>query len=236
MASFFFVLGWTPSWHLLWSLPAYAGLTVALGGLIAGLSDRVSLFYRSHWRGVVVIQASIVLFAVIHAVCVVPGLPFLRETYGWDEAANLARSVYSSLPRGSFFLASAGRPYPAPSQLAFHLGKPSQVYGQNLVGRQALQYRFWARPDELAGKDAVVVVEGSNSPGIAQAALVPYFQMVEPPIRLRVPAGKFGSSAKAEFAIFVAHGYCPEKRREFRVEHPELAKAKLLLLEKQEAR
>jgi len=210
MALFFFLFGWTPSWHLLWSLPAYLALTVAMAGVVAGLQGRVTMFYRAHWPWLVGMEVVTLAVLVLHATCVLPGLPPLRETYGWEEAAEVAQALHTSLPPGSFYLGACGRTYPAASRLAFHLRKPAEVFGQNLIGREALQYRFWSDPQRLAGKDAVVVVEGGDPLGHARAAIAPFFQTLEPCVDLVVPDRQVcWSRARSRFALFVAHGYRP---------------------------
>jgi hypothetical protein len=210
-AGFFFVLGWTPSFHLLWPLPAYLGLTVAMAGGVAELSDRVARFYRVRWAWLVGTGATWVVLTGLHVLCVLPGLPPLRETYGWDEVARQARDLRATLPEGSFYLAAGGRPYPPASQLAFHLKAPSQVYGQNLIGGEALQYRFWAEPDRLAGKDAVVVVEDGDAAGLVRRALEAHFAAVEPAGDLLIPVGRFASLPRRSlrFTLYRAFGYRP---------------------------
>jgi dolichol-phosphate mannosyltransferase len=213
MASFFFLIGWTPSWHVLWSLPAYLALTVAMAGAMAGLPDAVARFYRARWPYMVVPQSCGVVVILLHSVFVLPGVPPLRETYGWGEAAALARTLATSLPPGAFYMTAFGRPYPAASQLAFHLKAPLDVFGQNLVGQPALQYRFWADPEQLAGKDAVIVVEGGDPNDLGRIELMAYFQTVEPAIYLTVPAGEFGSWSRSSttFALYLAHDYRPAR-------------------------
>ncbi len=211
MATFFFLLGWTPSWHVLWSLPAYLALTVAMAGALAEQPDAVSRFYRAHWAWPVGLGTLGVVVLVLHGVFVLPGVPPLRETYGWDRAAELSRSLRTTLPEGSFYVTACGRPYTSTSELAFHLGTPFQVFGQNLIGEEALQYRFWADPQKLAGKDAVIVIEGPLSENDARAALLPHFQTIEPAAWLTVPLGKleFWSNRRVQFSLYVAHGYQP---------------------------
>jgi 4-amino-4-deoxy-L-arabinose transferase-like glycosyltransferase len=214
MAAFFLVLGWTPSWHLLWSLPAYVTLTVAMAGAVASLPDLVPSFYRSRALRLVVTHACVMFALMVHAVCVLPKLPPLGETYGWDEVAVRSRSVRATLPDDSFYLAVGRRTYPAASQLAFHLQAPFQVHGPNLIGREALQYRFWAAPEQLAGKDAVVVVENGDAYGVVRAELQRYFQSVEPAGDLTVPVGQFTFAPRRSlcFTLYRARGYRPAPR------------------------
>jgi dolichol-phosphate mannosyltransferase len=211
MAGFFFLLGWTPSFHLLWPLPAYLSLTVAMAGAMAKLPDGVARFYRARWPWLAGIGASGMVLAGLHAVCVLPGLPPLRETYGWDMVAQRSRALWETLPEGSFYLAAGGRSYPPPSQLAFHLDAPSQVHGQNLIGLEALQYRYWGDPQQLAGKDAVVVVVGGDLSGFVQKMLRPFFQAVEPAEEVLVPVGRIAPwpTRSLRFTLYRAHGYRP---------------------------
>jgi dolichol-phosphate mannosyltransferase len=209
MALFFFLIGWTPSWHLLWSLPAYLALTVAMAGSLAQLQDRVTQFYRHRLGWMIGLQACGVVVIAVHGVVVLPGIPPLRDTYGWDQVAQLSQSLQATLPDGSFVMTASPRAYPSTSELAYHLRAPSLVVGQHLVGLPALQYRYWVNPKHLEGKDAVVVVPANVPPNFANDMLLPYFQAVEPACNLSTPVGTIGSwsNASMQFTIFLAHGY-----------------------------
>jgi len=211
MAAFFFVLGWTPSFHLLWPLPAYLALTVAMAGALAEAPGRLAGLYRARWPWLAGAAACWTVAVALHAACVLPWALPLRETYGWGGAARRARAVRATLPADSFYLAVGIRPYPAPSQLAFHLDDPADVYGLNLLGLRSLQYRYWARPDRLAGKDAVVVVEGGDSTGQVREILGSFFQSVEPADDWRAPVGRFAALPRRSlhFTLYRAHGYRP---------------------------
>jgi len=208
-AAFFFVLGWTPSWHLLWSLPAYLGLTVAMAGALAKPRDRLSRFYGNRLGWLVGLEACGVVAIALHGVVVLPGVPPMREIYGWDQVAQLSQALQATLPEGSFYMTAGGRAYPSTSQLAFHLQAPSRVIGQHLFGLEALEYRFWANPEQLEGKDAVVVIPGEVPANFHQEFLLPFFQAVEPAGKLSPPVGTMAcwSNATSPFTLFVAHGY-----------------------------
>jgi dolichol-phosphate mannosyltransferase len=210
-ASFFCLMGCTPSFHLLWPLPAYLGLTVAMAGVAAEVPDGVARFYRARRGWLVGLTAAAMALLGLHAACVLPGVPPLRETYGWDEAAQRCRALRTTLPGESFYLAVGRRPYPPASQLAFHLGAPFQVQGPNLIGKEALQYRYWADPRQFAGEDAVVVVEAGDPDGLLRRQLLPYFQAVEPAGDLVVPVGRmaFLPRPSLRFTMYRARGYRP---------------------------
>ena len=208
-AVFFSLMGFTPSFHLLWPLPAYLGLTVAMAGSLVSPAQGMARFYQARWRWLAGIAATFALAVGLHAQGLLPGLPPLREMHGWAEAAQRCRTLRSTLPEGSFYLTAGGRPYVPPGQLAFQLEEPFQVYGQNLIGREALQYRFWADPRQLEGKDAVVVVHGGDPEGAAATVLRSFFQTVEPAGDLTIPLGHMalGSRTTERFTFYVAHGY-----------------------------
>jgi dolichol-phosphate mannosyltransferase len=208
-AAFFALMGCTPSFHLLWPLPAYLGLTLAMSGTVVEGVGRVTRFYRARWRWVVGTGALATVLTALHAVFVLPGVLPLREIYCWDVVADRAGALRAALPEGSFFLAAGGQPYTPPSQLAFHLGSPERVYGQSLLDREGLQYRFWTRPEELVGKDAVVVIEGGDHSGAVREVLRPYFRTVEPALELDVPIGRLAAwpRSSVRFALYRAHGY-----------------------------
>ena len=150
----------------------------------------------------------------LHGAWVFPGIPPLRESYGWDLVAKQARTLKDDLPENSFYLAAGGRAYAPASQLAFQLGTPSQVYGANLIGLDALQYRYWGNPAQLAGKDAVVVVAGNDQFNNIREALKNHFLSVEPAASLLVPIGRFNPWPRPplQFTLYKAYGYRPAPR------------------------
>jgi dolichol-phosphate mannosyltransferase len=214
MVAFFFTLftlGGTTSFHLLWPLPAYLGLSVAMAGVLADGRGLVARFYRARSARFVGLEAAGALLALLHVVWVFPGVPPLREIYGWDEVSARAKDVHDTLPGGGFYLAVGGRPYPPASQLAFRLREPYQVHGQHLIGLEALQYRYWADTSQLVGKDAVVVIQGGDPAGFAGAGLLWYFQAVEPAGDLSISVGKntLGPKSSLRFTFYRVYGYHP---------------------------
>jgi dolichol-phosphate mannosyltransferase len=206
-----FTLGQTSNFHVLWPLPAYLGLTVAMAGVMAAGVGPVARFYGAHRAWLIGLGTSATALALLHAVWVLPGVPPLREIYGWDEVADRSSAVKATLPAGSFYLVTGGRPYPPASQLAFHLRAPSQVYGQSLIDLEALQYRYWADPEQLAGKDAVVVIDGGDASGDVREWLGRFFRVVEPAGDLSVPIGRgaWRSRNSLRFTLYRAYGYHP---------------------------
>jgi dolichol-phosphate mannosyltransferase len=208
-AVFFFVMGWTPSFHVLWPLPAYLGLTVLMAGVVTDSMSRLGRFYRTRWAWVVGLSACGLVLGAVHARFVLPGLPPVREMYGWGRVAQRAQAMRAALPVDSFYLVGGGRAYPPASQFAFHLGEPFDVCGQHLIGLPALQYQYWAEPGRYVGRDAVVVMEGGDASGKGLELLRATFQSVEPGEDVTLSLSRFTASARAtaHFTFYKAHGY-----------------------------
>jgi hypothetical protein len=91
MIGFFWMFGFTPSYHVLWALPAYLSLTVLMAGAVVGGETLLARLYRDQIKWIGVAAGCVLIGCVIHAVWVLPGISPLRETYGWDQIAARAR-------------------------------------------------------------------------------------------------------------------------------------------------
>jgi dolichol-phosphate mannosyltransferase len=154
--------------HVLWPFPAYLGLLVAMAALVAEGAGRAGRFYARHRTEFIALSGAVLLAIGFHLVWFLPWLSPIQGPYGWEEVAERARDVRSGLPDSAFYLA-IGRKYTVASQLAYQLKRPDDVHGANLIGEPALQYDYWGRPPDLAGREAVIVIE---DPGVRQTERV----------------------------------------------------------------
>jgi hypothetical protein len=92
MIAFFWAFGFTPSYHVLWALPAYLSLTVLMAGAVVRQETFVAKWYRRGIKGIVAVAACVLVLGVTHAAWVIPGISPLRETYGWEEIAARAKA------------------------------------------------------------------------------------------------------------------------------------------------
>jgi 4-amino-4-deoxy-L-arabinose transferase-like glycosyltransferase len=210
MLGFFFVLGWTRPIHLLWPAPAWLPLTIAMAGAIARPADALERFYDRR-RAALAGAAGVALLAgAAHAAFFLPGFSPFQGLYGWREAARAARDVHRTLPPDAFYL-GLGRKYTVPSQLSFHLGPSAEVHGKNLLGLLGLQFDFWADPQALTGRDAVVVLEAGDRTAHMKALLAESFERVEPAGECVIPVGRrtLRREPPVRFLLFRARGYRP---------------------------
>jgi dolichol-phosphate mannosyltransferase len=209
MFLFFAGMGWTSSFHLLWPVPTYLGLTVAMAGLLSRRGDVVSRLYAWRPDWMVVTACIALIFGSLYAVRLLPGLPPVRGLLGWDEVADYARQEYQKLPPGSFYVGYSLPPYRTASQLAYHLHAPELVHGNNLLGDEGLQYQYWASMDKLAGKDAVVVMSIQAAPANWDTfmQIKPWFESLEYAGEVLVHDRKNRELVRC--AIYRGHGYRP---------------------------
>jgi len=97
MIAFFWAFGFTPSYHVLWALPAYLSLTVLMAGAVVRQETLIARFYRNWIRGIVAVAICVLALGVTHAAWVIPGISPLRETYGWEEIVARAKAERDTL-------------------------------------------------------------------------------------------------------------------------------------------
>lgn len=208
MVAFFFAVSWSRMVHLMWPLPAYLGLSVVM----AGAKGRVADFYARRRGWLIGTAAAVFVLGVFHMAYFLPGLSPIQGLYGWDEAAARAKELRAGMPEGTFYL-GLGRKYVCASQLAYKLRAPYDVHGKHLVGDEGLQYEYWGDPKALAGRDAVVVIEGSDrADGLIRASR-DRFTSLEAAGELVIPVGRhpFVEEPPLKFLFFKARGYKPLK-------------------------
>jgi dolichol-phosphate mannosyltransferase len=210
--------------HFIWTLPAYPALALLAGAWLsekapASGARRLRLFRWGLWGG-----AAGLLVGAVHAWLGIPGIRPVSELHGWAELAQAAGRERAALDNGAgeAFLLGLGRRYTVESALAFYTRRPDLSHGKNLIGEDGLQYRYWVRPGELRGRNAVVVLEGIPEGGIRRGGdletLKSWFDAIEPCPVLVTDRGR---STARTFHLFRARGYrgAPEKTR--RDEHPD---------------
>lgn len=97
MIGFFWMFGFTPSYHVLWALPAYLSLTVLMAGAVVQAQTPVARFYRDHIKWIGAAAGCVMVVCVSHAAWVLPGISPLRETYGWDQITARAKTERDTL-------------------------------------------------------------------------------------------------------------------------------------------
>jgi hypothetical protein len=205
MLLFFLLIGFTRATHVFWPLPAYLAVSVLMGEAAARGSGRVAGFYRAARAGVVTLSAAALAAGVVHVVHPLPGIPPLRGVYDWDAIAEKAHQLRATLPANSFVL-GVGKRYLCAAQLSFRVHDAGEIQAKNILGEDGLQFAYWARPEDLRHRDAVVVADDAWSPDL-EGLLRRRFDSVERRGDWTVLPRR---GAKQEHYVFyVAKGYSP---------------------------
>ncbi|HLY72768.1 MAG TPA: glycosyltransferase family 39 protein [Planctomycetota bacterium] len=196
--------------HLLWPLPCYVSVFVAMAGMAAEGAGPVSAFYARARGWLVGLSGVLLVGGGIHLAFFLPVFSPLQGPYGWKEVADAARIERQGLPDGSFYL-GLGRKYTCTSQLAYQLRLPYEVHGANLIGEPALQYSYWSDAAQLRGRDAVIVIEGEIRSKATLELLQRRFASVEAKGEVVVPVGRspWYPSPPLQFQIYLGRGFRP---------------------------
>jgi len=200
---FFLALSPTRGIPANWTIAAYLALVVGMAILAAAPDARVPRAYARRPRLLLIIMS--VAYVVGAAATAVSARRLQPDFFAWDAVCREATRRREGMPEGTFYL-GLGRTFVAASQLAFHLKAPDAVCAKNLLGDPGTQYGFWVDPRDLAGRDAVVVMEERDYERGRWADVVRHFRSVEPPFELHVPV-PFGKDLR--FYIARAEGYLP---------------------------
>ncbi len=95
---------------------------------------------------------------------------------GWPELAEKIQEMRGGMDRPYFI---AGLEYKIPSELAFYLTDHPETVGGHVVGLDGLQYRYWADPDTLVGRDAIIIAYASTKGCKDQELMLQYFESYE---------------------------------------------------------
>jgi len=97
--------------------------------------------------------------AYVHLVPIVPALPFPARdegSAGWRELAARAGRELAALPADAFV---AGCNYKVAAELAYYLPGRPETRSVELMGENGLQFGVGARPEALAGREALLVLD-----------------------------------------------------------------------------
>jgi hypothetical protein len=207
--AFIGLFGLTPNYHVLWPLPAYLGLTLLMAGLMARGGNRIARFYQAWARWLAGAGVAALILTLVLVGYGTPGIPHRQDLYGWDEVATRVQEERQDLSAGSFYLAIGSHSYSFPSQLAFHLAAPEEVRAATLIGVEVLNYRFWDHPEQLVGKDAVLVMEDGQENSRRLRILAKYFRSLEAAGEMNVPVTGIPLVPEScmRFLFYRAYGY-----------------------------
>ena len=136
-----------------WAAPGYAvAILAAAGFLFEDLRTR---------RGLALVATATAALgsAYLHAAVLIPQLPFPAKqvsTLGWKELAQRV-DVERRKTRSQPFVLGCG--FKVASALAYYLPGRPETFSSNVMGEEGLQYGIWFRPEDIAGRDGLLVTD-----------------------------------------------------------------------------
>jgi 4-amino-4-deoxy-L-arabinose transferase-like glycosyltransferase len=136
-----------------WAAPGYAVAVLAAAGfLFEDLRTRRGL-------ALVATLTAALGSAYLHAAVLIPELPFPARqltTLGWKELARRVDAERTKARSQPFVL---GCGFKVASALAYYLPERPETFSSNAMGEEGLQYGLWFRPEEIAGREGILVTD-----------------------------------------------------------------------------
>ncbi|MCF7824288.1 MAG: glycosyltransferase family 39 protein [Candidatus Marinimicrobia bacterium] len=171
---FFAVVSFRSLVKMNWLVPAYWSLIIL--GVAYLFQDPLRVK-----RLKVGVYSSFVFLGLGISVVAIPNVPLGEgNTWsGWKTATEEVSGIRDSLEtKGEMnFIFSTN--YKASSLLKFYLSDQPRTYAQDIIGRPALQFDIWEKPDSLIGKTGILVVDDRREYRFRRARLEPYFRDIE---------------------------------------------------------
>ncbi len=152
----FFLVSLTSLVKMNWLAPAYITGTI---GMVLIFSEKLEDFphiWLGWIRAAIVLGLGLVLVA--HLLPLVSFIPIGRGDT-WSGLPELAQSVEKAKrhfePHRQPFVFTPS--YKISSQLIFYSPDHEMTYAENIIGKPALQFDYWLSPQELIGRDAILV-------------------------------------------------------------------------------
>jgi 4-amino-4-deoxy-L-arabinose transferase-like glycosyltransferase len=182
-----------------WTAPAFIGWFIA--GAAYYFANENKRWVRI--AGKSAISFSLIAFAVIHILAILPNLYIGRGDYyaGWPELAGKIESVRAEMPKPYII---AGSEYKIQSQLAFYLDDHPETAGNNIIGRSGLQYDYWVNPDTLLGYNAIYIYDCASDCGKFRDELERFFENASPPEGFEI---KKGGKTIRKYCIYRCFNY-----------------------------
>jgi hypothetical protein len=93
--------------------------------------------------------------------------------------------------------------YKISSEISFHSPNHEETCMSEIIGGSGFQYRFWTKPGELVGRNAVFATDNRNVDGTL-ARLKSYFADVRPEPPLEIV---YGGRVFRAFRLYRCYGY-----------------------------
>jgi hypothetical protein len=174
-----------------WLLPAWWSL------IVLGMRFAASSPAGMHWRAWGLASSAVLLGALVFIVSI-PNLPLPQDLNiwsGWHVSARAVDRIVAA-ERAQGHRAFVFSPnYKLSSLIWFHRPSQERTYAQDILGRKALQYDYFAHAEDLVGATGILVVSDQAQSRLdIDADVRPLFERVE--LLKTLEVGALGRTAR----------------------------------------
>lgn len=159
-----------------WMAPAYLSSLIAAVAWLTHSTGRVAARFRKWARPGLAL--ALFLLLVAHVLPLARIVPLGRDDMwnGWPELTRKVLEMKAEMGPGTFVFSDE---YKISSAISFHSPRHEDTCMSEIIGGNGLQYRFWTKPGELVGRNAVFATDNRNV-NSTLARLKSYFADVRP--------------------------------------------------------
>ena len=183
-----------------WMAPAYLSSLIAAAAWLTHSTGRLAARCRDWTKPGLAL--ALFLLLVAHILPLTRIVPLGRgDTWsGWPELTREVIGTKAEMGPGAFVFSDE---YKISSEISFHSPRHENTCMSEIVGGNGLQYRFWTKPRELVGRNAVFATDNRNVTGTL-AHLKTYFADVRPEPPLEIV---YGGRRFRTFYLYRCYGY-----------------------------
>jgi hypothetical protein len=183
-----------------WMAPAYMSSLIAAAAWLTHSTGPVASRFRKWARPGLALALVLLLAAHILPLARIVPLGRADTWSGWPELTRTVLETKAEMGPGAFVFSDE---YKISSEISFHSPNHEETCMSEIVGGSGLQYRFWTKPGELVGRNAVFATDNRNVGGTL-ARLKSYFADVRPEPSLEIA---YGGRTFRVFRLYRCYGY-----------------------------
>ena len=183
-----------------WMAPAYMSSLIAAVAWLTHSPGRVAAHFRKWARPGLALALFLLLVAHILPLTRIVPLGRADTWNGWPELTRKVLETKTEMGPGAFVFSSE---YKISSEISFHSPHHEDTCMSEIIGGDGLQYRFWTKPGELVGRNAVFATDNKDVNNTV-ARLKSYFADVRPEPPLKIV---YGGKTFRTFYLYRCYGY-----------------------------
>ena len=203
-----------------WMAPAYLSSLIAAVAWLTHSRGRVAGHFRKWAKPGLALALFLLLVAHILPLARIVPLGRADTWSGWPELTRKVLETKAEMGPGAFVFSNE---YKISSEISFHSPLHEETCMLEILGGNGLQYRFWTKPGERIGRNAVFATDSKDF-SATLAVLKLYFVEVRPEPPLEIV---YGGRTFRTFRLYRCYGYLGTGGSSRNVPYPPASKRKI---------